>query len=452
VNNEQTEPFLSNRQNILSYFLLSSELKGEIEDPAYYFNNDCDRYNDLEALLLTQGWRKYNYSSPTYKILFEPEQFLSVSGTTSGLLFAKKRKVTDLTLMTFGKMRSVQTQRTDSLGRFKFNIDNEYGQKLNILIQSTNKFGKNWDYTINLDKRVSPPVLFNHSKTIGKVDSVVNYIVKKNIEQKRIEDSYHLAVGEILLDEVVVEAQLMTPTRKKVIENYGTPDEIINGKDIVKKEEKWSYGLYSVLMFNFSNLLQFERVCDGTLYAKVKNSGMTLVILDGKPVKSYEYSYIPNIPPSEVKCVDVIENAKKFSSIFYEFNPTASPLEVPNQGNIIAIYTHSGKGLYGIQRPVGIVKAAVPVFSPLREFYCPKYENTQAIDSVKPDLRLLVHWDPIIKSDSQGKTTLSFYNGDITGNTIMVVEGISESGEIGYQKLVYNVVKNERLAKTFSLK
>lgn len=452
VNNEQLEPFLGNRQNILSYFLLSSELKGEIEDPGFYFNTDCNRQNDLEALLLTQGWRKYNYSSPIYKILFEPEPFLSISGTTFGMLSTKKRKVADLTLMTFGKTKSVHTLRTDSLGRFKFNLENEYGDKMNILIQSANKHGKNWDYTINLDKRVSPPIIFDQAKTIGKVDSVVNHIVKKNIERKLIEDSSRFSVSGILLDEVVVEGQLMTPTRKVVIEKHGTPDEIINGKDIERREKKWSFGLYSVLMFNFSNLLRFDTDCQGNIYARVKNSGITLILMDGQPVKSYEYSLIPNIPPSEVKCVDVIENAKNISSIFLEYNPFLSPFDVPNHGNIIAIYTHTGKGIYGIERPIGIVKSIIPVFSSPREFYCPKYENAQAIDSAIPDLRSLVHWDPIIQSDSLGKATLSFYNGDITGDMILVVEGISELGEIGYQKLVYNVVKNERLAKTFSLK
>lgn len=47
-------------QNIFTYFYLSSQLKGRIYDPAYYFNKDNqNRDNNLDLLLLAQGWRRY---------------------------------------------------------------------------------------------------------------------------------------------------------------------------------------------------------------------------------------------------------------------------------------------------------------------------------------------------------------------------------------------------------
>ncbi|MWD30641.1 hypothetical protein E0K89_024675, partial [Aquicoccus sp. SCR17] len=43
---------------IQSYFMLDSELRGKIEDPGYYFREQTpSRFEDLDALLLTQGWR-----------------------------------------------------------------------------------------------------------------------------------------------------------------------------------------------------------------------------------------------------------------------------------------------------------------------------------------------------------------------------------------------------------
>jgi hypothetical protein len=53
-------------ENIRSYFLLSSELKGAIENPNYYFNKENkDRHEAIDALMLTQGWRNYKY--PVYR-------------------------------------------------------------------------------------------------------------------------------------------------------------------------------------------------------------------------------------------------------------------------------------------------------------------------------------------------------------------------------------------------
>jgi hypothetical protein len=48
--------------NIVSSYLLSSEIKGHIQDPAYYFEeSDPDHRYRMDLLLLTQGWRRYRY-------------------------------------------------------------------------------------------------------------------------------------------------------------------------------------------------------------------------------------------------------------------------------------------------------------------------------------------------------------------------------------------------------
>ncbi len=87
------------------------------------------------------------------------------------------------------------------------------------------------------------------------------------------------------------------------------------------------------------------------------------------------------------------------------------------------------------------VKSAIPAFSAPREFYAPIYENLQPTDWYKPDLRALVHWMPKIYSDHLGKAAATFYNADITGEMMVVVEAISENGEIGYKEMVYEVKK-----------
>jgi hypothetical protein len=444
LNKEQMGQIQSTRQNILSYFLLSSDLRGTIENPGFYFRRDQDRYNDLDALLLTQGWRKYNYIKPPDKIVFQPEPMLTVSGTVGGSIFQNNRKKeVELTMMTFGEDRLVQTQKTDSLGRFYFNVNDEYGQNLNILIQSANKAGKKKDYSILLDKKESPEISFEHIRSIEEVDTVVQELVEKNIERKSVDDAFPLSKGDILIGEVVVEGYRMTPERKKVMNEYGKPDVVIDGGTIREKEAKWSYGLYSVLLFNFPDKVIIERGFDGNLYAKVKHSEMTLVVIDGVPVRDYEYPFIPNISPSEVSSFEIIEHAKNFSKLYLEAFPYASPMDAPAWGDVIAIYTFSGKGLYGAHKTTGILQAAIPVFSAPREFYAPKYENLQPTDWTKPDLRALVHWEPELLTDSLGHVSATFYNADIPGEMQVVVEAISEKGETGYQEFVYHVKKKD---------
>ena len=52
-----------------------------------------------------------------------------------------------------------------------------------------------------------------------------------------------------------------------------------------------------------------------------------------------------------------------------------------------------------------------------------------------------MHWDPKLKTDTTGRTTLSFYNSDNIGPVKIIVEAISKNGEIGYSELLYDVKK-----------
>ncbi|MFG6687540.1 hypothetical protein ACGK9U_13230 [Mariniflexile sp. HNIBRBA6329] len=55
-------------KNILTHYYLSTQIKGNIYNPAYYFNEDNkDRHEALNLLLLTQGWRRYVWNEANLK-------------------------------------------------------------------------------------------------------------------------------------------------------------------------------------------------------------------------------------------------------------------------------------------------------------------------------------------------------------------------------------------------
>lgn len=441
INKEELGSMQNLRQNILSYFLIDSELKGNIENPGYYFKNKNSMQDDLEVLMLTQGWSKYNYSKPNKSsLVINPEKSLTVSGRVNNLFSAKKgKKDVELTMMTSGTFKSFYKQKTDSLGKFKFDLNDEYGKEIEVLIQTANKSDKKISNSVVLDQKKSPAILFEHDKSIEQIDSIVEKFIVKSKKQKEIDKKFKMQFGGILLDQVNISAK-MAPNKQKVTERYGKPKTVISGKEILSKEKKWSYGLYSVLLFNYLDKVTIERMPDQTLYAKVNNMP-TLVIIDGIPVMHYDYGYIPNIPPSEVSSFEIIEYANGFVQLFCEVHPEISPCPPPGLlwGNVIAIYTHAGIGLFGAQKPKGLTKTTVPVFSSPKEFYAPKYTTIQQDDWKHPDIRTLIHWQPVLKTDDLGKTSTSFYNTDNKGKMMIVVEGISDEGEIGYQELDYEI-------------
>ena len=71
--------YLYDNGNILTEMLLASEIRGFVENPGYFFEQDDDEHNRaLDLLLMIQGWRRYDWHTMTAPGAFElnhrPEQ------------------------------------------------------------------------------------------------------------------------------------------------------------------------------------------------------------------------------------------------------------------------------------------------------------------------------------------------------------------------------------------
>lgn len=74
--------------NILTEFLLCSELKGFVEAPEYYFEANDDAHRQaLDLLMMIQGWRRYSWQQmagiETFTLTHMPEQLQTLSGTVN---------------------------------------------------------------------------------------------------------------------------------------------------------------------------------------------------------------------------------------------------------------------------------------------------------------------------------------------------------------------------------
>jgi len=80
-----------NEDNIFTNLLLTSEIKGVIEDPYYYFSSKSSKITeDLDILLLTQGWRRYVWNEVN---ISEPLTFQRGKGANlSGLVVDQSGK------------------------------------------------------------------------------------------------------------------------------------------------------------------------------------------------------------------------------------------------------------------------------------------------------------------------------------------------------------------------
>ena len=71
--NRTDKPF--DNGNILTEMLLASEIKGFVPDPGWYFQEDTDeRRHALDLLMMTQGWRRFDWRSMAVKGAWELTQ------------------------------------------------------------------------------------------------------------------------------------------------------------------------------------------------------------------------------------------------------------------------------------------------------------------------------------------------------------------------------------------
>jgi hypothetical protein len=76
--------------NLLTSMLLSSELRGFIAYPDYYFQSDDDQHRrHLDLLMMVQGWRKYKWeelADTARQMRYEPEKSMTVEGSVYKML------------------------------------------------------------------------------------------------------------------------------------------------------------------------------------------------------------------------------------------------------------------------------------------------------------------------------------------------------------------------------
>jgi hypothetical protein len=62
VTDADMNPAGKNEETIFSNLLLTSDLKGMVYNPAYYFSNDADSVKvHLDLVMMTNGWRRFTW-------------------------------------------------------------------------------------------------------------------------------------------------------------------------------------------------------------------------------------------------------------------------------------------------------------------------------------------------------------------------------------------------------
>ena len=417
---------------ILSHILLSSELRGRIDAPAFYFKKENAYAADL--LMMTHGWTRYDIPKAMrgeYNFLrIANEESQSLAGTVKSGLLPKPYEGGKVTVTSI-KAGFGDVAETDKEGRFSFHAF-EFPDSTEYVVQALTQKGKNAVelYIDSIHYPASTPQWLYPEK--GEAEAIAPEF-SDYITRAKLKYTYENGHRTVNLPEVAVRGY--NNGSKHPSPYYTIPDQSMDEQAIEKSASGDMIHLLKQLndIRIISDLSIQLRGTGGFSHFVQKDPyfiGPPLIVVDGMKMT------IPSDNP-QLEDQTVAINILKELDIdnVSQINIVRTPSKTAAYGSdgrygVVEIYTKRGwippKSKFNIARivPLGY---SLPV-----EFYSPKYETKEAIENTTPDLRSTIYWKPDGATEADGKTVLDFYSADASTTYSIVLEGVSEDGTFIY--------------------
>ena len=390
--------------NIVSYFLMTSDIKGHIEDPAAYFtDNSASTREKMDILMLTQGWRRFNTSNVVKgqmaKHIYYLEQGQGLSGKVTNIL-GKPPKKCDVIALT-GYKNTIRITQTDSLGRFLFD-GIEFPDSTSFILKADSKK--------SLISVEITPDSDDFLKSAGILPIPRSTRIPAPLEYfQQSKDKYYFEGGMkgVNLDEITVVADKKKSSSANQYYS-GMGDVNVTSKEL----EKYSgMNLKTILTTLPGVLVMGDRI---SIRGSTTNP---YFIVDGFSTESFEE--ISYLTANDIAEISVFKGAS--AAIFGSHGGNGAIAITLKYGADRTSSTPTSSSLVHIV-PLGYQKPA--------QFYVPKYEVDTVRLGTTPDLRTTIYWNPALSSDSTGTVHVKFFTADKANDYSVVLEGITNSGEI----------------------
>jgi hypothetical protein len=413
---------------ILTNILLTSELKGYVEKPNYYFANvNNETRASLDALMLTQGYRRFVWkqlladNSTATAAAYKPERSIDITGkvkTKAGVPLPNI--VVNLVPNAGGGLK---TATTDAQGNFKF-ADMVFETGASFVLRTDSKSGKN-AAIITLDAPEAGAAIDPANAIDAEYNSNADILASLQNNQKAGVMTASSDSRVYLKDDRIVGPKKATSYRSSSLGGPGHADQVINGDSFVDAPS---------LVTALNGIARGVDFLDGVPYLRSGNvfsasGGSThpmLIVVDGV-IGGAGSGGIDVIPPRTVETVEIL---KENNATIYGVRGGGGVMVITTRQNLgnTLVSKEMSPGVYSFT-PAGFYKA--------KEFYSPQYNVADA--SKAPDNRTTIYWNPNVVTDSGGNGAVSFFNADGTGTYRVVIEGIDVNGNLGRQVFKYKV-------------
>jgi hypothetical protein len=425
VTDDELVTQVPDKPGIVSHLLLTSEIKGYVETPDYYFTNvSADKQQALSYLMMTQGWRRFGWQQMLNgqfpQLSFARENDLAIRGkllTNRGKPVAKGEVI----LYLKDQHQTFIVEETNAQGEFAFEGFN-FTDTISLVIQGTDARGRRDHVEVVMNTRDYVPA--KPQTPIPGAGMLLastgqDYVTTSSQQIRSVDESQSVTLGDIVLRDIVVEskARIEEPFRL-----HNQADVVLRGDQLPPPP---SGNILEVLEGRVAGL-QIQRRGFNDFRATIRGQGQPLYLIDGVPVDA---SAMGAISAFDVDRIEVIKNVAGAGI----YGGRAG-------GGVIAVYTKRGGTSFEEVDEAGkkfILIHQAGGFAKARQFYSPTYDGTT--NSKLPDLRTTLYWNPAVKTDASGKAQVTFYTADRTTRYRAILEGISTEGIPGRSELVFGV-------------
>ncbi|WP_369048382.1 hypothetical protein [Tenacibaculum sp. UWU-22] len=393
-------------KNILTHYYLSSEIRGSIYNPDYYFNpKNKNRLEALDLLLLTQGWRKYTWDEASLK---QRERLpLVVPTKIRGYLQVENKSRNSSTqkmLMLFNSTNN-KKQMIKLDDQRKFELDEPYftlGRRLYLKSFPTKKDR----YIVRLNdpfKQINE-IMKAKQRIYPLIETAADTTIKIDTIQR------WQAAGSITLNEVQINAK----------KDDGFKDKYMKRLDSIAEAQKINQ--------------DYVGVC-GVLDCVICGTGE-------KPVEGQQYPiWVGESPPETHPIIDSfdIDSLPDVDSLFkidsyFDINQSVNEVAIDTGRMMRVTYHHKKLSKAFLLEKFHLEQ--LKGYYGKKEFYQPNYDKKE---DEFPDYRTTLLWKPSVITDMKGKATVTFYCSDISTHFLGVIEGLGQDGILGRKEFDYRV-------------
>lgn len=439
------------KDNIWTNLLLSSEIKGYIDNPSYYFEkNDEEHWSHLDLLMQVQGWRRYIWNQMAglepFDLKWLPEQSITMKGHVRSLVKRVPKANVDVSLYMTEKDKEkedrnvvVQNAKTDSLGNFRVDCDLDGRWDMVFVTQEKNK---KKDYDVLFDRLFSPSARgYAPYETIVRKSEVKGdgTVVDEELSDYSHlfdsvpDDSISLGINQKVhrLKEVTVTVKRSRKEREREehLSQANAFYNVMDGLDDIADNGGFvGDDIYAFLKNVNDNIM----VVRGTECTYKHKKLLYVVDNNGRSYAEGDSSFISDSAPIAYLRLADVESIYLSDSptLIMKFKPWSLTMEkaLGVYGAVLFIETYKDERSRPKRR--GVRRTTLNGYSLQKEFYSPDY----SILPKEADYRRTLYWNPNVKTDEQGKAKVQFYNNSTCRSMVISAETVTSEGIPGVYK------------------